>query len=123
MERKDYTTQISHYIPNEVIYHFVFPLEILYGYNGELDVTVDDNLAYFIIEPILKRNIAYSFQLIWKDEGANKLNHSLDICIKVDGTKFNFKTVIDNLEKEEMITGLELFKEEYSELKKVVWNA
>ena len=67
MKRKDYTVLTSHYIPNEKTYHFVFPLHILNQYNGadNLDITLDDNLVYFIIEPILSRKIEYSFKLIW----------------------------------------------------------
>ena len=120
MERQDYTTLISHYIPNEKKYHFVFPLHILNRYNGpdNLDATLDDNLTYFIIEPILRNQIEYNFELIWKDKNDNN-SDSLDICVKVNDEKFDAEIVIDNLTKQKMITGLELFKEEYGKLNKI----
>lgn len=121
MEKKDYTTSISHYIPNEKKYHFVFPLLILNKYNGSdnLDVTLDDNLTYFIIEPILRNQIEYNFELIWDKK--NNID-TLDICVKVNDKKFNSEIVIDNLIEQKMIKGLELFKDENGELKKIIWE-
>ncbi len=108
-----------YYIPNERKYHFIFPINVLYKYNGadNLDITLDDNLTYFIIEPILKRQIEYNFELIWKDK--NTLDETLDICVKVNDEKFDPQIVIDNLEKQQMIAGLKLYKEEYGKLKKI----
>ncbi len=121
MERRDYTTLISHYIPNQRKYHFVFPIHILNEYNGEgnLDVTLDDNLTYFIMYPILSRDIEYNFELIRMDEVENKKQQSLDICVSVNEEKFDPKFVIDNLERQEMIAGLELYKEEYGKWNKI----
>ena len=119
MTRQDYTTLTSHYIPNEQKYHFVFPVHILNKYNGEdnLDMTLDDNLTYYIIEPILSNQIEYDFELIWKTE--NKVDCILDICVKVNDVKFDPSIVIDNLIKQEMITGLELYKEEFGKFSKI----
>lgn len=118
MERQDYTTLISHHIPNEKKYHFVFPLYILNKYNGSdnLDITLDDNLTYFIIEPILRNQIEYNFELIWKNQNDSD---SLDICVKVNDKKFNPVIVTNNLTEKQMITGLEIYKEEYGKLTKV----
>ena len=116
MKRQDYTTLISHYIPKERKYHFVFPLHVLNKYNGadNLDVSLDDNLTYFLIEPILTEQIEYNFELIWNDGNDNLIEGSLDICVKVNEEKFDSKIVIDNLERHEMISGLGFFKEEYN---------
>lgn len=121
MEKKDYTTLKSHFIPNEKKYHFIFPLHVLNQYNGadNLDVTLDDNLISFIIEPILSKQIEYNFELIWNDGNNNQIEDSLDICVKVNEEKFDPKIVIDNLTKQKMITGLELFEEEYGKLNKI----
>jgi hypothetical protein len=121
MERQDYLTLTSHYIPNEKKYHFVFPLHILYKYNGadNLDVTLDDNLTYFIIEPILSRQIEYNFELIWNEGNDNQIEDSLDVCVKVNDESFDPKIVIENLERHKMISRLVLFKEEYNKLNKI----
>ncbi|WP_299126278.1 hypothetical protein [uncultured Winogradskyella sp.] len=121
MERQDYTTLKSHYIPNEKKYHFIFPLKILYEYDGidNLDVTIDDNIAYFIIEPILRNEIEYDFEFIWTKNDINKNPNSLDICVKLNDDKFDPQIVIDNLENQKMINGLELYKEEYGKLNKI----
>lgn len=113
--RKDYTTLISFFIPNEKKYHFIFPLYVLYKYKGkdELDVTLDDYLVYYIIEPILNKNIEYNFELIW-NTSENK--ESLDICVRLNNDKFDFNIVLDNLNKNNMIEGLKLFKEEYGKM-------
>lgn len=120
MERQDYTTKISYYIPNEKTYHFVFPLKILNKYNGpdNLDVTMDDNLTYFIIEPILRNQIEYNFKLIWRGENVIKDN-AIDVCVTVNDKKFNPDIVIDNLIQKQMIEGLELYKEAHGKLIKV----
>lgn len=120
MEKRDYTTLISHYIPNEKKYHFVFPRHILNKYNGvdNLDVTLDDNLTYFIIEPILRNQIEYNFELIWKGINKNQVD-VLDICVMVNDDKFDPSIVIANLMKQQMITGLELYKEEFGKLNKI----
>jgi len=120
MKRQDYTTLTSRYIPNEKKYHFVFPLSILNKYNGpdNLDITLDDNLTYFIIEPILRNQIEYDFELIWKNKNDNT-SEFLDICVKVNDEKFDPEIVIDNLTKQKMITGLELYKEEYKKMNQI----
>ena len=94
----------------------MFPLHVLNKYNGadNLDVSLDDNLTYFLIEPILTEQIEYNFELIWNDGNDNLIEGSLDICVKVNEEKFDSKIVIDNLERHEMISGLGLFKEEYN---------
>jgi len=121
MKRQDFTTLISHFIPNERKYHFIFPVHVLNKYNGadNLDVTLDDNLLFFIIEPLLNGHIEYNYDLIWKGGNDNPMQDSLDICIKVNEEKFDPKIVIDNLEKHEMLKGLELFKEEHEELLRI----
>ena len=121
MERQDYTTLKSHYIPNEKKYHFIFPLKTLAEYNGieNLDVTVDDNLAYFIIEPILLNKIEYDFEFIWTKNDSDKKPNTLDICVKLNDNKFDPQIVIDNLKNQKMINGLELYKEEYGKLNKI----
>ncbi|WP_425077890.1 hypothetical protein [Psychroserpens sp. S379A] len=121
MKRQDYTTLKSHYIPNEKKYHFIFPLKILSEYNGieNLDVTIDDNLAYFIMEPILLNKIEYDFEFIWTKNDADKKTNSLDICVKLNDDKFDPQIVLDNLKNQKMINGLELYKEEYGKLNKI----
>lgn len=116
MKRRDYASLISHYIPHEKKYHFIFPIPILNKYNGpsNLDVTLDDHLTYYIIEPLLKNQIEYHFEIIWKDD-----ENSLDICVRVNDKKFDHSLVIDNLVKQQMITSLELYKEEYGKLIKI----
>lgn len=66
MKRLDYSNLISYYIPNERKYHFIFPLDVLKKYNDldNLDIILDDNLVYFIIEPILNKKIEYNFELV-----------------------------------------------------------
>jgi len=39
--------------------------------------------------------------------------------VKVNNEKFEPEIVIDNLTKQKMIAGLELYKEEYGKLKKI----
>ncbi|WP_299710492.1 hypothetical protein [uncultured Tenacibaculum sp.] len=120
MERQDYTTLISHYIPNEKKYHFVFPIHILNQYNGpdNLDVTLDDNLTYYIIYPILKERIEYNFEIIWEDIDGKKSDF-INICVSVNNDKFDTDIVIKNLILHEMINGLELYVEEYGKLNKI----
>lgn len=121
MKRQDYTTQISHYVPNEKKYHFVFPLHILSSYNGasNLDETIDDNLTYHIIEPILNHQIEYNFELIWNNKKENLPEDTLDIYISVNADKFALEIVIDNLTKQQMLAGLQIYKEEYGKLIKI----
>ena len=120
MKKKDYTALIYHHIPNEKKYHFIFPLHILNKYNGpdNLDITLDDYLIYFIIEPILRNQIEYHFELVWKDKDNNKSDY-LNICVKVNDEMFNPKIVIDNLTTQKMIAGLQLYKEEHEKLNKI----
>lgn len=114
MIRKDYTTLVSHYIPNETKYHFQFPINVLEQYNGaeEMDVTLDDNLVFFIIEPIIHSNAEYNYELIWKED-------ILDVCVKVNDEKFDSNYVIENLKRNNFIKGLHLLREEYGEFKTI----
>lgn len=117
-KRKDYTTLTSIFIPHEKKYHFVFPVSVLNKYNGveNLDVTIDDNLAFFILEPILNNQIEYNFEFIWSSKIKNP---TLTICLTVNNKIFDSKIVIDNLEKNQMINGLELYKEDFGKMIKL----
>ncbi|HLP20084.1 MAG TPA: hypothetical protein VK174_07280 [Chitinophagales bacterium] len=110
MERKDYTTLVSTNIPNEEVYSFTFPLNVLYGYNGadNLDETLDDQLLYYITEPLLNNSVEYNFSLDWSAE--NTSAGSLSIILKVNGEKFNIEMVTENLGKYGMDNGLVLTK-------------
>jgi len=121
MIRKDYTPSISHYIPNEKKYYFVFPLDILAKYHGisNLDVTLDDELLHYLFSPILNNNIEYHYELIWKNKIVDSPDHSLIICVRLNNEKFDPKIVLDNLEKHQMIAGLELFRDDHYHLTKI----
>ena len=118
MEDKSYTSQISHFIPNEGTYHFTFLLTVLEQYNGagNLDETLDDNLTYYIISPILRRKSEYQFEYIWKNQQEDTATNTLTIRVKVNDTNFDYREVIDQLRKENMLSGLRLYKEEYGGL-------
>ncbi len=121
MEREDYTALISYYIPNEIKYYVTFPLSILCEYNGasNLDVTIDDELLLYIIEPLIKGQIEYNYEIINEDW---ELKEQFNLCLKVNREKFNPKIIIDNLKKNQMINGLKLFKEEYNKLTEIYSN-
>ncbi|MEM6261901.1 MAG: hypothetical protein AAGI38_05295 [Bacteroidota bacterium] len=121
MENQEFTNWISHYVRNERTYHFIFPLYILNRYNGasNLDETLDDNLLYYILAPIATAQIEFNFELIWQDEHENPVEDTLDICVRVNDEKFDPQMVIANLEKNQMIAGLRLFKEEYNKLLRI----
>ncbi len=94
------------YIPNEITYHFIFPLNVLNKYNpDELDKTIDE-LVYIIVEPLLNK-IEYSIELILD-------NKKLYIHLRVNDRKFNLKNIINSLKKHNMLKGLELFKKKYN---------
>lgn len=73
MERNDITTLVSHYIPNESVYLFDFPLRILNKCNGanNLDDTIDDNLIYFITKPLIDNQIEYNLHFEWNANHTN----------------------------------------------------
>ena len=72
MERKDITTLIAHFIPNEQLYHFEFPERILNKYNGRdnLDNTIDE-LLYLILHPLVENEIEYNYKLELNREHIN----------------------------------------------------
>ena len=113
MERKDITTLVSHYIPNEQIYRFDFPVRILNKYNGpdDLDTTIDDELLYVIIKPLLDNEIEYNYKLEWSTEHTNPWFHFLSIILMVNENKFKPDLLIKNLQENNMCEGLTLKKE------------
>ncbi len=121
MKRQDYSSLISYYIPNEIKYYVVFPLNILCTYNGasNLDVTIDDELLLYIIEPLITEKIEYNYEIIREDW---EINNNLKLCLKVNNEKFNPKIIIDNLRRNQMINGLKLFKEQYNQLIEIYSN-
>ncbi len=106
-----------YYIPNEIRYYVRFPLSVLYQYNGadNLDVTIDDELLPCIIEPLIRGQIEYNCEII-------QLKKELDLCLRVNGEKFNPQIIVDNLIKNQMVKGLKLFKEEYDVLIEIYSN-
>lgn len=112
MERKDITTLISHFIPNEQLYHFEFPERILHKYNGRdnLDNTVEE-LLYVILHPLLDNEIEYNFKLEWNTEHSNAWFHFIDIRLTVNENKFEPELIIKNLQEHHMDEGLLLKKE------------
>jgi hypothetical protein len=112
MERKDITTLISHFIPNEQLYHFEFPERILHKYSGRdnLDNTIDE-LLYLILHPLLENEIEYNYKLEWNTEHSNAWFHFINIRLTVNATKFEPELIIKNLQDQKMDEGLLLKKE------------
>lgn len=106
MEREDYTTLVTDNIPNEQVYDFCFLLNWLNCYNGpeNLDETIDDQLLYYIAEPLLKNQIEYNFRLVWNERGTAE--DTLSVILKVNGDKFDPQMVVDNLKLNSMEKGL-----------------
>ncbi|WP_338793541.1 hypothetical protein [Bernardetia sp. MNP-M8] len=107
---------IHYYIPNKQSYYFRFPIAVLKEYNGidNLDITIDDNLVYFITKPILEEQIEFNVNLIWEQKDY------LDIHLEINEEKFNPKIVLNSLKENQMINGLESLKEEYGKLNKIL---
>ena len=112
MEQKDITTLISHFIPNDQLYHFEFPERILHKYKGRdnLDNTVEE-LLYVILYPLLENEIEYNFQLDWNTEHSNAWFHFINIRLTVNENKFEPELLIKNLQDHHMDEGLLLKKE------------
>lgn len=112
MERNDLTTLVSHYIPNESVYLFDFPLRILNKYNGanNLDDNIDDNLIYFITKPLIDNQIEYNLHFEWNANHTNNWYHSLIIHLRVNDNKFDINLIIKNIAINNMIEGLTITK-------------
>ena len=112
MERKDITTLISHFIPNEQVYHVEFPERILHKYNGRdnLDNTIEE-LLYVILYPLLENEIEYNFKLEWNTEHSNAWFYFINIRLTVNGNKFEPELLIKTLQDHNMDEGLLLKKE------------
>lgn len=117
MKNLDYTKQISYYIPNEKTYYLEFPISVLKKHNGidNLDVTIDDNLLYFIFDNIINQKVEYKYKLDLSDE-------FLIICIKINEEKFKYEKVIECLKQNEMINGLKVSVKDYGKLKTIYEN-
>ncbi|MDY3538152.1 hypothetical protein PG275_09085 [Riemerella anatipestifer] len=116
---QDYSNLKSYYIPNKIEYLLIFPLNVLFGYNGEsdMDVTIDDELLFYILEPLIKNNIEYDYDIVEREWNIEE--NKFSIILTVNKEKFNPQIVIENLKINKMIKGLKLFKKEYNKLTEV----